>query len=524
MGWERWRRVPEPGACDFCLMLATRGAVYASQSTAGKDNDYHAHCHCDQESEGNFDARTDVRISLSDARNEVEFYHERSGYSYSYDLSRFRNAGVTDVPGVPEWELGLQATAEEVALRSATIERKLTELLASEQTPWTRARIIRLVKEDDLLARRSVARPPKTTPTFRRGPLAEPKTPKMPKAAKPPTAPPPTREATQPWTWHAEPPQDVLAALNRAPSTVDDFHYISNGHDVVSVPKPRTMATKKARREVQEAERDLEFAQQELSYVERRIQERLDELATYADVSPRDLANYAKGHKVRGAADPLISKFLETAKPLRARVQVRQGFLDDARRTLDDAGAGLTDELSAADKALAERTADDLSDVTSRMPQWRRFNPDGTVRGYEVQFADQACDDIGALAYTYRGYHAVYVSRDAVRDVSPRTGGWHMRAGGTPAHRRTIAHEIGHTADNPGESATLTRVWDAVRADQTTWKAVSEYGRSEPAEAYAELFAEWMYGDRTNPAVRLFADAFQWDSGIADYTGPWRRH
>ena len=103
MGWERWRRVPEPGACDFCLMLATRGAVYASQSTAGKDNDYHAHCHCDQESEGNFDARTDIKVDPGDAERVVEFRHERSGYSYTYDLSRFRNVGVSDVPELRGW-------------------------------------------------------------------------------------------------------------------------------------------------------------------------------------------------------------------------------------------------------------------------------------------------------------------------------------------------------------------------------------------------------------------------------------
>ena len=30
-----WARNPEPGACGFCLMLASRGAVYASKSSAG---------------------------------------------------------------------------------------------------------------------------------------------------------------------------------------------------------------------------------------------------------------------------------------------------------------------------------------------------------------------------------------------------------------------------------------------------------------------------------------------------------
>ncbi|MBV7302926.1 EndoU domain-containing protein [Corynebacterium sp. TAE3-ERU2] len=40
-------RVPEPGACDFCLMLASRGAVY-SADTAGmtEASRFHDHCRC----------------------------------------------------------------------------------------------------------------------------------------------------------------------------------------------------------------------------------------------------------------------------------------------------------------------------------------------------------------------------------------------------------------------------------------------------------------------------------------------
>jgi len=39
-----WARIPEPGACSFCLMLATRGAVYRSEQTA--DFKTHDHCRC----------------------------------------------------------------------------------------------------------------------------------------------------------------------------------------------------------------------------------------------------------------------------------------------------------------------------------------------------------------------------------------------------------------------------------------------------------------------------------------------
>lgn len=36
---KRWARVPEPTACSFCIMLATRGAVYRSKESA----DFRAH-------------------------------------------------------------------------------------------------------------------------------------------------------------------------------------------------------------------------------------------------------------------------------------------------------------------------------------------------------------------------------------------------------------------------------------------------------------------------------------------------
>jgi len=40
-----YARIPEPGACKFCLMLASRGFVY-SKSTAGSTKKFHGHCRC----------------------------------------------------------------------------------------------------------------------------------------------------------------------------------------------------------------------------------------------------------------------------------------------------------------------------------------------------------------------------------------------------------------------------------------------------------------------------------------------
>lgn len=44
--FKRFRRVAEPGACAFCRMLATRGAVYLNAERAGQSRRYHHMCRC----------------------------------------------------------------------------------------------------------------------------------------------------------------------------------------------------------------------------------------------------------------------------------------------------------------------------------------------------------------------------------------------------------------------------------------------------------------------------------------------
>jgi hypothetical protein len=55
-----WARVPEPGACSFCLMLATRGAVYRSEASGGFKT--HDNCRCHVEPVFNaYEPSADVR-------------------------------------------------------------------------------------------------------------------------------------------------------------------------------------------------------------------------------------------------------------------------------------------------------------------------------------------------------------------------------------------------------------------------------------------------------------------------------
>lgn len=41
-----YARAPEPGACKWCIMLASRGAVYGSARSAGEGNQWHDNCRC----------------------------------------------------------------------------------------------------------------------------------------------------------------------------------------------------------------------------------------------------------------------------------------------------------------------------------------------------------------------------------------------------------------------------------------------------------------------------------------------
>lgn len=41
-----WARIPQPGCCSFCALMASRGAVYSNAEAAGLFNTYHKFCRC----------------------------------------------------------------------------------------------------------------------------------------------------------------------------------------------------------------------------------------------------------------------------------------------------------------------------------------------------------------------------------------------------------------------------------------------------------------------------------------------
>jgi hypothetical protein len=58
-----WARVTEPGACSFCLILATRGAVYKSRETGDFKAHNHCQCHVEPLFGGSYEPTAQVRAA-----------------------------------------------------------------------------------------------------------------------------------------------------------------------------------------------------------------------------------------------------------------------------------------------------------------------------------------------------------------------------------------------------------------------------------------------------------------------------
>ena len=99
MVWARWRRTTVGTSCKFCLMLASRGAVYTSEDVAKygyAGSRYHDHCDCGAELVTDPTDADAVRIDPVDANRILQL--RVKGRDYVYDLSNYRNLGVTDPP------------------------------------------------------------------------------------------------------------------------------------------------------------------------------------------------------------------------------------------------------------------------------------------------------------------------------------------------------------------------------------------------------------------------------------------
>ena len=77
----------------------------------------------------------------------------------------------------------------------------------------------------------------------------------------------------------------------------------------------------------------------------------------------------------------------------------------------------------------------------------------------------------------------------------------------------TLAHEFGHTVDM-SLNGHRGKVSGALRRKYP--ELFSRYSARNSKEAYAEVFAQWLLGER-NPVTQVYAEKFGWELSAKDY-------
>jgi hypothetical protein len=161
-----WRRVPEAGACSFCLTLASRGAAYTSRETAGQTSKalrYHRSCRCRAEAVTSERAAAEA-AATTQAYADLErpiFYRTgaRSAGRPSTPDSRTRQRARSDFyeraplykPGARTPErlanVQLQIDQLEERIQAMTARRAAGDVSSAPALEWSRARLRELRAE-----------------------------------------------------------------------------------------------------------------------------------------------------------------------------------------------------------------------------------------------------------------------------------------------------------------------------------------------------------------------------------------
>jgi len=158
-----------------------------------------------------------------------------------------------------------------------------------------------------------------------------------------------------------------------------------------------------------------------------------------------------------------------------------------------------------------------FNDAHSQLPEWRKFYANGIERPYRLYVS---AENMGpnTEAYTYLGHNQIWVNPKTVREsVKPATsqGNWAMPARDKVAPLTyNISHEFGHTMDS------IENAYRGSISKSTPKEArglLSRYARTSTKEAYAEVYAEWAHGDRTNPLVEYYANKYGWNLSAKEY-------
>ena len=177
----------------------------------------------------------------------------------------------------------------------------------------------------------------------------------------------------------------------------------------------------------------------------------------------------------------------------------------------------LDKSVTTVTDAHLQAVMDNFDIAYEKLPEWRRFNLDGTPRGYTLIINNQS-PGAGTLAYTYLGHDSIWISpKDASSALAEIKdfGSWFMpAASATNENLYTIMHELGHTVDSLNNEGVKGKVRSKLIRKYKEF--FSRYGRKSQSESYAEVFAQWALGEQT-PVTEAYAKAFGWDLSAKEY-------
>jgi SPP1 gp7 family putative phage head morphogenesis protein len=238
--------------------------------------------------------------------------------------------------------------------------------------------------------------------------------------------------------------------------------------------------------------------------------ERIDATA-YADLADAKLAASARANG--NTFDP-TTQYAKYARDKRVIAANLRDIHADGPHTMS-----FHKDIAATPEQIA-RAQKSFHEALAQLPEWRRYDALGNEKGYAVFFEKTSEMSARTNAYTWFGADAIYVNprmlEEALGAPVPDPNHWHMPAyGQVNPLTYTFAHEFGHTVDTYANSQVRGRFSGALKRKFPG--LLSRYGAQDPAEAYAEIFADWAMGNRTEPLAAAMADKYGWNMTKAEY-------
>ena len=154
-----------------------------------------------------------------------------------------------------------------------------------------------------------------------------------------------------------------------------------------------------------------------------------------------------------------------------------------------------------------------FNDTWERLPAWRKLTPEGKVRPMYISINEESAKGT-QFAFTYLGSDTLYPN-PKYQNRGESTASFMGAAKTVDPWTYTFAHEMGHMTDSPSNRDIMGKFNGAMRRKYP--ELFSPYGKTNPIEAYAEIFAEWVFGDRANPLVQAFAKQYGWELSYEEY-------